>query len=263
MVEASPVTRFAPGSQGEVVMCDPDLLPSPPPPVSCIMATRGRLKPARHAIHCFQNQTHPARELVVACAETGSEVEAHVATLGDPRIRFVDARGADTVGDIRNRAIAEAGSELIAVWDDDDLSHPRRLAWQVAALAGTDTQACFLAHVLLWWPARGRLAISGRRIWENTMVARRAATPPYPSQRRGGDTLLARDLRAAHATCAIGRPAGYCYVAHEANLWDAKHFDMLFANALTGYQGADYARLLEELSADLPVRAYAADGAGA
>lgn len=95
------------------------------------------------------------------------------------------------------------------------------------------------------------------------MVARRAGTPPYPSLRRGGDTALVEELSTTQAISAIGRPAGYCYVAHGANLWDNAHFDMLFANALTAYNGAGYARILGELSGDLPFAAYAAEVSGA
>jgi len=128
--------------------------------ISCIMPTRGFAFPARLAIDCFCNQTYPNRELVIVSATVDSEVKALVAQLRDPRIRMIEAPDAQTVGALRNAAIAEAEGDLISIWDDDDLSHADRLWWQSTGLDQVDGDACFLSNVILWWPARTRLAIS-------------------------------------------------------------------------------------------------------
>jgi len=47
-------------------MLDLRFEPRDAPRISCIMATRGDVHPARHAIACFHAQTHAARELVRA-----------------------------------------------------------------------------------------------------------------------------------------------------------------------------------------------------
>lgn len=232
--------------------------------VSCIMATRGELQPAVHAIGCFRRQTYPARELVIACASPDSAVAQHVAALGDPAIRFVVAPGAGTVGALRNAAIAQATGTLACVWDDDDIAHPRRIAWQVASLAAAGARGCFLSRVLLWWPARRRIALSPRRIWENTMLAERAVLPPYPDVVRGGDTILGKALRDAAPLVLIDRPQAYCYVAHGGNLWGAEHFEMLFANASAAAgDEADYDSTVAALAPALPLPAYAAGISGA
>ena len=227
-----------------------------PPFVSCIMATHGRIEPARHAIACFERQAHPHRELVIACATPGSEVAGYVA--GRTGISIVEVPGAGTVGALRNAAIAAAIGSLLCVWDDDDLSHPQRLAWQVEALMAADAAACTLSRVLLWWPEQMRLAVSASRIWENSLLARRDSIGAYPDVARGGDTLLIEGLRATAPIVAIDRPTGYCYIAHNGNLWGQPHFEMLFDRATETYSGSGYATAFDHLSASLPLSDYAA-----
>ncbi len=227
------------------------------PLVSCIMPTRGTLFPARFAIDCFLGQSWAERELIVVCASPDSEVERHIAGLADSRIRFHLVEGAATVGEMRNRAIALAAGELICVWDDDDLSHPQRIARQLAAMQALDAAACFMARELLWWPARRRLAISQMRIWENTMLADRSALPPYPDVVRGGDTEVSKALRRSARLLMIDHPASYCRVYHGANLWDAEHFEMFFDAASETLADSGYDEALARLAADVPIADYA------
>ncbi|WP_156678072.1 glycosyltransferase family A protein [Sphingomonas profundi] len=223
------------------------------------MATRGRIEPARHAIACFDRQTHAPRELVIACATPGSAVARHVA--GRTDVRLVEVPSAATVGALRNAAIAAAAGPLLCVWDDDDLACPDRLAWQVAALAEARAAACVLARVLLWWPARRRLAASAGRMWENSLLVTREGIGAYPDVARGGDTAVVAGIRAARRIVALDRADAYCYVAHGGNLWGERHFEMLFARATQTFSGAAYDAAVERLSA-LPLDAYAAGLAG-
>lgn len=228
------------------------------PLISCIMATRGNAFPAGHAIACFQQQSHPERELVIVCTSAGSEVETLIRDIADPRIRFVHAPDASSVGAMRNAAIAEAKGELVCVWDDDDLSHPDRLKWQLAGLVAAQCDAGYLGRILLWQPHRQRIAVSAGRAWENTMLARRDIVPPYTTGRTGSDTILTEELIARHGVVTVDQPTAYCYVAHGGNLWNDAHFDMLFGHAERVAEGEGYANDLELLSRVMPVREYEA-----
>jgi len=224
--------------------------------ISCIMPTRGRAFPARLAIACFQNQTYSNRELVVVTAAKNSEVKALVAELDDPRIRFIEAPGAETVGDLRNCAIPQAAGDLIAVWDDDDLSHPYRLQWQYAGLRQGKGDACFLSHVILWWPARAWLTSSSTRRWENTMLVKASVLPPYPGIRRGGDTILVETLKASNHLVTMLMPFGYCYINHGANIWGDAHFERLFRSASHLVRPDEYENQLAFLSKSMPLLDY-------
>ena len=232
------------------------------PLVSCIMPTRGRLEPAIHAIDCFLRQNYRDRELVIVCATPESEVAAHVRTLADPRIRMADAGAARHAGQLRNAGIAAAAGRFVCTWDDDDLSHPQRIVRQVAALGHTGAAACFLGRVTLWWPARRLLATSSTRLWENSMLAERAAVPRFGDEVRGSDTPVCRAMRAERRLVMLGDPGSYVYIAHGGNLWSEAHFTMLFANAAACAEGSAYSAAVAALAPELPLAAYAGGLAG-
>ena len=224
--------------------------------ISCIMPTRGFAFPARLAIDCFCNQTYPNRELVIVSATVDSEVKALVAQLRDPRIRMIEAPDAQTVGALRNAAIAEAEGDLISIWDDDDLSHADRLWWQSTGLDQVDGDACFLSNVILWWPARTRLAISSTRRWEGTMLAKRRFLPSYPDMDRGEDSILVDRLKVSAVTVRLERPMAYCYVRHGNNVWDGDHFDYLLDTSSQLVAPEAYADSLRHLAKWMPIDAY-------
>lgn len=244
-----------PGQKGKGAFFAPNPV-VPQPFVSCIMPTRGHLFPARHAIECFRRQTYANRELVVICASADSEVERHVAELADPSISFHRADRAVTCGALRNEAVVLARGELVCMWDDDDLSHPDRIATQVSAIRSFEAKACVMWRELIWWPTARRLAVSPKRIWENSMLAERAALPAYPDVERGGDTHVSAALRRSAPIVMVDRPACYCYVFHGRNLWPAEHFDMLIGNATERFEGERYEVALADLATELPVAAY-------
>jgi glycosyltransferase involved in cell wall biosynthesis len=229
------------------------------PLVSCIMASRGRPLPALHAIECYRRQSHEPRELIVATSETDGVLRDRIAAFGDPTIHLIEVPSGATAGALRNAAVARSRGELLCVWDDDDLSHPDRIAAQLRSMRSADAQACFLARVLLWWPRRRMLAASMPRLWENTMLVTRAAFPLYPEDRaRGEDTALAEQLRASHRLALHDVPEAYCYIAHDSNLSSADHFEMLFNGASRTFIGQGYDDLLDRLSLSLPIAGYAA-----
>src|SRR3954451_24252624 len=134
------------------------------PVVSCLMVTRPsahRLPLCRRSIECYLRQSYPATELVIALDEGAVEdkraLEAHVAALGCPDVRVVRCPGNPTLGRLRNFAIDQAQGELICVWDDDDIHHPRRLELQVRALLESGGIATFLTEVLHLFAARREL----------------------------------------------------------------------------------------------------------
>jgi Glycosyl transferase family 2 len=107
------------------------------PLVSCFCPTFNR--PPDHqylleeAIESFLRQTYPNKELIVLndCPEQELVCDA-------PGVRVINApERFPTLGEKRNAAIALARGELLAPWDDDDISLPWRLSLSVERL-GTD-----------------------------------------------------------------------------------------------------------------------------
>lgn len=224
--------------------------------ISCTMPTRGHIFPARFAIEAFQRQSYPNRELVVVCKTPGSEVGRYLAALADPNIRFFETPDADTVGDLRNRALSQCRGSLICVWDDDDLYGLTRLEDQLAAMLAFDSPACFLQREILWWPSARRLAVSKGSIWENSMLASRDAVPAYPSLTHGEDTAIVTKIFAAGNGILLDAPRNYIRVYHGANSWDAGHFERFFDRASLAVPQEDYDARFDRIAASQPLRAY-------
>lgn len=91
------------------------------------MPTKDRLRYLPRAIRCFQAQTYQSKELLIL--DDGDEsAEALVSKYDDPQIRYARCSHSGTLGAKRNLACDQARGEYIAHWDDDDWSHPNRLA---------------------------------------------------------------------------------------------------------------------------------------
>lgn len=217
------VTRGVAGAPREIRRPE---LPADAPVVSCLMVTRDRAPLASLAVECFRRQTYPKRELVIIDDGPDDKLARMVAGLADERIRMVRRRDrSETLGGLRNLAVGLASGQLICQWDDDDLSDPDRLWWQVGVLTESAVSACFLERWTMLWTRGPRVAIGRRRLWEGSLVAHRAALPTYPPERRGEDSAVAQALVGSGTVVLLDLPSLYVYVIHGRNTFDGAHFD--------------------------------------
>ena len=126
------------------------------PSAVAIMLTCRRDESAyQRAIAAFRHQTYPAARLLVWDTSPG-------AVLGErtecDRVIYRGAEPQLTVGELRNAACREAvrmGAEIIVHMDDDDVSHPARIAEQVEALqAATPGVWCVGYREVVFWDTR-------------------------------------------------------------------------------------------------------------
>ncbi|HTR97667.1 MAG TPA: glycosyltransferase family A protein [Candidatus Acidoferrales bacterium] len=105
------------------------------PLVSVLLASRNGARLLPRALEGLAAQTYPAVEIVAvddgSSDDTHAVLSAFAARHGRMRVLATSGLGA---GPARNLAAANATGELLAVHDDDDRSHPERLARQVAFL---------------------------------------------------------------------------------------------------------------------------------
>ena len=203
--------------------------------ISCLMVTQAlRLPLARLAIGDFSAQTHADRELVIVHdgdATLDADLRRHAAASVAPVLVHRHRSGC-SLGTLRNAARDAARGDFVCQWDDDDRSHPERLALQWEALRSTRADFCFLADQLHWFPACAEMYWDDwnreaypMNLVQGTLLGRRALLPEYPDLPRGEDTPVVREtLRRGHAVTRL-RDAGWChvYVYHGANAWDAAH----------------------------------------
>ena len=97
--------------------------------VSAIMVIdqQPRVRLARVAVESFMRQTYMERQLVIV---NGSGEK--VTTREHPMITEVEVMAGPTIGALRNVGIEKGDGSWFVIWDDDDWSHPHRLAFQMA-----------------------------------------------------------------------------------------------------------------------------------
>lgn len=210
------------------------------PSISCLMVTRPgaeRLAWARRSIDDFCAQTWPDKELVIVVdpidGDLPGELVGHVAALGRSDIRVEPHEAMANLGALRNRSVAVAGGTLICQWDDDDRHHPQRLERQAECLVAGGLEAVYLQDVLQYFPDGEAMYWTNWRATPatghpGTLMARRAAMPPYPDERLGEDLAVARAfVDRGSAGTVTGSAYLYLYVSHGANSWHDGHHAML------------------------------------
>jgi glycosyltransferase involved in cell wall biosynthesis len=224
------------------------------PLVSALMVTRDRPGLAACSIECFRNQTWPSRELVIVDDSEADALARLVAALDDPRVRLLrlPSQG-QPLGALRNRAVSEARGDIVCQWDDDDLFHPERIALQLSALTALEANACVLERETLWWPRSARVARSGARWWESSLVARKAALPPYPDLRRGEDTHVVHALARAGRLAVLDEPRLQVYVVHARNTFPAAHFERFWRASTERREGPAARAWVRAQASCLPV----------
>jgi len=211
------------------------------PLISCLMVTRDRLRLARRSMRCFADQTYVNRELVVV-SDGGPRyrdaLERHAAELGIGRVRFVDAPEGTPLARARNLSIDAAAGAVLCQWDDDDCSHPDRLAVQAAEMFRTGAGAClFTDHLqfleneraVFWidWTFGGKLD-GEQACFPGSVMLRRDERFRYVEEgayaRRGEDSVF---LSQIYRTVPVARLRGlghlYLYQYHGANTFPREH----------------------------------------
>src|SRR6185503_12423723 len=187
--------------------------------VSCLMvAQESRALMARRAIKAFIQQTWKDKDLVVVTEGYWnpdlSGVEK-VQLISIPLLRDI------TLGDLRNLGTARCRGDFVAQWDDDDVSHPKRLeTMMISALDSPEYDGVYLSEHTGAWPAQDRYWISHRRQWECTTLLKRHIIPVYPSLRKGEDTPTMKYL---NLKAIDNAPELYIRTFHGNNTWGEAH----------------------------------------
>jgi hypothetical protein len=121
------------------------------PLVVAIMLTKDRSQMAARAVRAFREQTYENRLLLMF------DTAAKRSPLADkfPGMMYWQHRpewstSAETIGNLRNVAIELTKSDILIHWDDDDVSHPNRIAEQVAHLQSSGADVVGYSELLFW-----------------------------------------------------------------------------------------------------------------
>lgn len=120
------------------------------------MLVNGRSAMVKRAIASYQSQAYVAKPLLVLDSGKTAVKDTPYGECNATTVWMPDMCGA-TIGALRNAAnwcaVDRFNADLIAHWDSDDWSHPRRLAEQVALLEASG-KACVGYREVLFWDTR-------------------------------------------------------------------------------------------------------------
>lgn len=224
------------------------------PLVSCLMVTSNRPRHAERAIECFIAQSYPNRELVVIDGSESDQLQQGVEAIRIRKIKLHRERPAGrSMGELRNLAVQRSSGQYVCIWDDDDLYDPDRLSVQMSAINRLNADACFLARLQLWWPARRILALSFRRTWEGSLICAKDKMPLYLDLPKAEDQSIAYRLWRSQRVVMLDEPRLYTYVFHGANTTGETQFAQHCAAATQRWTGDAYADRLAMLGTRVPI----------
>ena len=215
------------------------------PLVCAVMLVDGRDAMVRRAIESFRSQTYQRKRLVIWNTSPENATSRALQALGEPPmiecIRMVRAPGI-TFGALRNQANEFAAgnctwwpsADIIAHFDSDDWSHPRRIEEQVAFLQSSGAEAVGYRELLFWdtrqhgeaWlyahPHPAYIVDASRCYWRRIWEAHPYREDcKYPDQ----DWWLHHWSKCASESLTIGRPRMICGIHGDntSEAYSAKH----------------------------------------
>lgn len=211
------------------------------PLVSCLMVTSAqatRLGFIEKSVRCFLDQTYPSRELVIVLdqpkASDKSALMEMLASLGASNIRVVEVSEKKNLGSLRNRSISEARGSILCGWDDDDISHRRRLQFQYDGLVKEGADVTYLQNVFHFFPSTKELFLTNwsklphRQGHPASLMFKKECAPKYPEEgpesQKGEDVVVLEWFRAHHKVAFLNSPPSmYVYIFHGGNTWQYDH----------------------------------------
>lgn len=205
------------------------------PTVTAICLTKDRPEMLARAVRCFQSQTYDNKRLIIYDQSEQSEPCASTEI-----IHVYTRHAGRSIGQLRNDANGYTYSrgEVIVHFDDDDWSHPNRIAEQVALLQASSADCVGYSDVLFWREAEGEAWLytahdagfapgTSLAYWRRTWEAK-----PFPNTSSGEDYEWLRGLKLARTSSLVD------------NIATGDIEPMLIASIHAGNTSASYQQLL-------------------
>jgi glycosyltransferase involved in cell wall biosynthesis len=147
------------------------VLPVSEPLVSILMPVRNEEKFLPAALASIRAQTVSNWELVaVDDGSTDATAAILAAAAADPRVKVMQNRGKGLVAAL-NQGLAACRAPLVARMDGDDVSHPKRLATQLAMMAA-GPEIGLVAAAFRHFPRRElKIGMLAYEEWQNALVS--------------------------------------------------------------------------------------------
>lgn len=233
------------------------MITEPYPKISCVMVTVGRPDKIRRSIQCYRRQLYPNKELVIL-SQADDCVNKELCKLAVEDIHFFTAPKTLSLGGMRNLSVELTQGEIICLWDDDDLSHPFRLARQFNALADGVSASAYQEHLKwfedtdeIYWVDWSIEVGEDRRYLHGTSMYRKeifckCGNMLYPEVDREEDWNAVQNILKLGNMAGIREGYQYIYTYHGDNVyWRAHHELVLKKRVYTKEELLDRRSLIE------------------
>lgn len=220
--------------------------------ISCLCITYRRINYIQRAILCFNEQTHPSKELIIVYQDddelTKQFLEKNInygafKLIGDTliedrepkeNIKFIEVSKKLSLGSKRNLSIDLANGEFVCIWDDDDYFPPNRLSDQLTFLNFSGKSANTLTSLVLYYEKSDTFYFSSERNtgWEGSLLCKTSAIGKYHNLNKKEDTPVVEDLLNRNELSVMQAPELYVYFLHNKNTSGEQHFENLLSYSI-------------------------------
>lgn len=214
------------------------------PRVTAVLCTGlpGRERLAKAAIRSFFQQTYPNRDLLIFNHSKGTPYEYRLANVmeappPDVGVREILVDRFPTLGEMRSAALdqLDAGTKFVVQWDDDDWSHPLRIARQMTALHQAKPGSCCVIGSQIRYSVPRNTAfrhnnpqqgIAGTILFPNNGYR-------YQAEHSAEDSTFLKEHFLSRQKCQVlyepGMPELYLRFFHGGNICSEEHVMKVYA----------------------------------
>jgi glycosyltransferase involved in cell wall biosynthesis len=186
------------------------------------------------AIKSFASQTYHNKELIIVHCDGFyfNEYLKNIYVKNDPRIKLIGLNK-QTLGSMRNVAIEKSSGELVATWDDDDISHPIRLERQLNEMLLRRAEFSYLTKYVHLFEDDANIFLVNKLkptiyvdcVVENTMIGFKNKFPiKYLNLNSGEDTPVnLKIINSRKIYIHIDENYLFVYRFCKSNVWNKKH----------------------------------------
>lgn len=202
------------------------------PLISCICITDNRPSMLIKAIVAFDKQNYPNKELVISYPNDDmatKELLINITSMSDLNILQLEHDSFNSLGSIRNKAVAHSSGEFICTWDDDDLYFYDRITHQYNNMQSQRKyfQASILTSITLYNATLKQAYVSSPYNWGGSLLCRKDLlfAYPYEDKNMAEDAFLIKSLDQKNFLHKINdAPFLYGFVYHGTNAINYFHY---------------------------------------
>ena len=173
-----------------------------------MLAGESSLSQVIACVESYKSQTYPYKELIIINNSSSQYKASELAIHAQHNVFVLDTPIKLSAGMARNHGIAAANGRILAQFDSNYFHHPNRLESQVAALAESEAEVCYLTSTLKYSFVSGRATrnTNDKSVIPQSLVMIRSKGVDYPNEEKGEEKSLMTKLINQKKVVSINAP---------------------------------------------------------